>query len=554
MQEARQAFHYAASADTSTLQPDAASIDRFLTAYVPTLIAETVAMRDSTLLNDNARDALDMFKEGMFRDGVRDRLLPKYIKSDETVVREVYERMKTQLELAVIRVPTLVEIDSVQADLQRGVPFDEVARHRSRDSSNAAYGGTMGWLDAARFPPDQQKVLWSLPVGGVSSVISDPTFHSIYKVLDRRDGPPLKSLAEEHDTIVRTLSISQAARAAAQIHDDLMAAYHYHVDMDAAEWMRGFLQKETAAVRRTYDPKIDKSYVRLDQPGEKPLWSEAPLKGADAARPVAFVDGDTLHALEVIDQLVFEPSLVWPPFDHVSDVGDLCDDAFYERIQIREGQRLGIDKEPEFVRKLTNQRGLLAWRAYRRVVLLPKIRPSEDTLRAIYAREVEHFNLPERRRWVAVGTPTVDLAQQAASLLRTGMAPSNVGPRIATPEVRVAITPDTGMGLSIYGQNPGLDSTVFGLKQDQVSEPVPDRGGYAVIRVDEILPARTEPFEEVRKGLENRITAPLEKKAIAEIAAQAAPSTKVWIDRDALSKMDFKLSVFQQRGKPRQSE
>lgn len=553
MQEVKQAFNFAARADTSTLRPDAASVQRFVDSYVPTLLAQAYAMRDTTLLQPSDLNAFDMYKETLYRDFLRDRLISKYIQADEQTVRQVYENMKTQLQLAVIRVPTLVEVDTVRADLARGIPFEEVVRRRSRDSSTARSGGMMGWLDAIRFSPEQQALLWPLPVGAVSKTVNDPSFYSIYKVLARRDGPPLKDFATERQTIALAISKSQLGPAGAAIHDDLMAYYHYRVDPDAAEWLRAFLQKETATARRTVDPTYDKTSLRIGEATEKPFWSEAPLKGDDARRPVAFIDGDTLHALEVIDQLVFEPTIVWPLFDHVGDVDQLCDEAFYERIQIREAIRLGVKGDPEFIRKVTNRRGFLSWRAYRRQNLLPEIRPTDEELQALYARSIERFRIPERRRYVAVGGPTIELARQAGDFLREGMAPTSVGAKLkeGAPTLLIEVTPDTGMGLARRGNMPNLDDTIFSLPKGKVSEPLPDRGGYSVVRVDEILPARTQPFDEVRTTLENEVIASREMAAVTEIARKAASMFPVTIDRDALSNMDFTLSVFEERGKVR---
>ncbi len=550
--EFRQAYHAAAAADTSTLGPDSVSVHRFLeSTYLPNLLAQAWAEQDSMLLKPGDRNSLGMYSESLYRDFLRSQILPKYIRTDEKVLRQVYENMKTQLQLAVIRVPTLVEVDTVRADLARGTPFEEVARYRSRDASTASLGGALGWVDATKFTPDQQQILWSLPVGSVSPTVSDPSVHSIYKILGRRDGPPLKDFDEERPEIIRAISTNQLSRVAGEMHDDLMAKYHYRVDPDSAEWIRAFLEKATAGARRTYDPNIDKTSVRLDQPTEKPFWSEAPLKGADARKAISYIDGDTLHAIEVIDQLVFEPTLVWPRFESVNDVNDLCDEAFWERVQNREALHLGVEKDPDFIRKVTNRRAVVAWRAYRRESLLPRITPSDAEIQARYDQTIARFRLPERRRYVAVGTPTIELARQAADLLRTGMAPSTAGRQLkeGMPTLTIAVTPDTGMGLSRRGDMPQLDPTIFGLARGAVSDPVPDRGGFAVIRVDGILPARTQSLEEVHDALEREIVAEREAAAIQEIAAKVRGSIKVAVDPRVYTNMNFRLSLFDQRGK-----
>jgi len=195
---------------------------------------------------------------------------------DDASLRAVYDRMATELKLSVIRTATLVEMDSVRAHLAAGKSFADVARKWSREVNTAHVGGTLGWVGANRIPVEQQEVLWGLPVGSVSPPFAEPNFHAVYRIDDRRPGPPRGTFEEERAGILRGVAITQAPQAARSMHDDLMAQYHFHVDPDSAEWLREFLQRETRTARRTYDPNLDKSYVRFDQPREGPFWKEAP--------------------------------------------------------------------------------------------------------------------------------------------------------------------------------------------------------------------------------------------------------------------------------------
>jgi hypothetical protein len=191
----------------------------------------------------------------------------------------------------------------------------------------------------------------------------------------------------------------ELGRVGQEIHDDLMAAYNFRVDREAAEWLRAFLKEETKDVRRTYDPAKDKPYVDFGEEKEEPVWTEAPLKGEEAARPIAFTKGDTLRALEVIDEMVFQPSLIWPVFDSVTDVEDLCDSALYYRVQLREAKRLGIDKRPEIKRQILDKERWMYMHAYRRVKIMSETEPTEEELHAAYDGRIEEFSLPERRRF-----------------------------------------------------------------------------------------------------------------------------------------------------------
>jgi hypothetical protein len=542
-------FHSAAEADTSTLRPDLPSLHRFLDSYLGLVILQAWAMRDSTLLRPGDLQSIEMNTEMQLGEGLRERLLPNYLTMDDATLRAVYDRLDTELKLSVIKTATLVEMDAVRSALAGGLSFADAAVKYSRDVNTAQVGGALGWIQATRLPVEQQEVLWSIPAGGLSPVLAEPYYHSLFLVEERRQAPARGTFEVERPAILRGVALTQLPKAARDMHDDLMAQYHFQVNPDSVEWMRDFLQRETRTARRTYDPKRDKTYVRFDEPREGPFWKEAPLKGAQAHRAIATIDGDTLSALEVIDQLVFQPTLVWPTFESASDVVRLCDDAFYERIILREAARLGLDKDPTVQQKVQNHTRWVSWRAFRRAKILPAIRPTDAEIQALYDKRIESYRVPERRRFVAISIPTIALAQEAANLLRAGDAPSTVAGALHRQDLLIAVTPDTGLGLVTYGQTPRFDATIFGMAKGEVSAPLPDESNFAVIRIDDVLEARTKSLEEVRGELERELIAPREKKEIAKLVASVRSQVPVKIDRAAIDRMDFDTTVFERRDK-----
>jgi len=552
LQEFSNHFHKAAR-DAPSMIPDRASVQGVLDSRVETLLAQTSTMRDSTVLTRTDAMMASRSIEGIVHRMFLEKAITKYLKADEEVIRAVFDRMSTQLKLAAIKVPTLVELDSVLAALSRGEPFDQVARRLSRDQRSSYRGGEIGWVDATGFSVEQQEILWSLPDGEVSPRFAERQFHAVYRVLDRREGPPLGSIDEERAGILQAIQRNELGRAGQELHDDLMTAYNYRVDMEAAEWMRKFLERETAGVRRTYDPEKDKSFVTLGgEPKDPRLWTEAPLKGEEAARPVAYIDGDTLSALEVIDELVFLPSLTWARFESVTDVTNLCDSAFYYRVKLMEAKRIGLESDPDVLRVIHTQQMYMFWRAYYREKILPEITPDPEEVRAVYEERIEDFYLPERRRFVLVNTPTREQAMQVQDLFRKGLVPSSIVRELGTPDSDFQVTPDTTTGWVTYGQIPVLDPILFRLAEGEVGDPFLDRGRFSVLRLEKKSPAHTQSFESIEADLSRQIRTAREKMVVSEMAAAARKDTEVWIDQNAIGRMDIKVALIeQQRSKRR---
>ncbi|MFB3906866.1 MAG: peptidyl-prolyl cis-trans isomerase [Candidatus Eisenbacteria bacterium] len=540
-------FHYEAKADTSTLQPDSASVERFLRGYLRTIRLHAAILPDTSVFSGGDRYSIEMNRDMLLQSTLREELLLDYMPTDDATLREIHERLGRELHLAVIKVPTLVDIDSVQTALANGAQFGAVARRFSKDLRTAGMGGDLGWVPATKLPLSHQRALWNLPSGAVSPVLPEPNFHVLYKILGERPVETVPAFEESRDTILRSLAMLELGRVGREMHDDLMARYGFGWDDEAAEWLRAFLERETASARRTYDPKLDKSEVRLGDPHEGPFWSEAPLQGEEAARPVAWIDGDTLTALGVIDQLVFKPTLVWPLFQDRQNVIDLCDEAMYYRVQVREAFHRGIDKRPEVVRQLLNFRRWVQWRAYRRERILPKITPTEEELLSLWARTPSLHSLPERRRYVMINLPTTDLAAKAAAALREGRGPVEIAQELRGPGLTISVTPDSGYGLVPRRQSV-YDPVVFSLKAGEVSEPVADRGGFTVARVDEISPAHARTFEDARGELLRSILEERERREVDSILASQA-TAEVWVDRQAIHSMPFDSKVFLARGR-----
>jgi parvulin-like peptidyl-prolyl isomerase len=509
-------------------------------------------MQDTSFITDADRSSFAETQWGILQEALKNRSLARYIQADDASIKAVYDRMGTQLKVATIRVPTLVELDSVQAALARGVRFADAARKYSKEPATAARGGELGWIVASKFPIPVQEQLWAAETGAVVGPIADRQFHTLFKILDRRPGPPLRSFEQEKPDIVRFVHIQETGKAGAQFHDDLMARYHYRVDPEAAEWIRAFLRKETASARRQYDPKVDKPYAQIGEQKDGPFWTEAPLKGDDALRPIAFIDGDTLPAIEVIDELIFRPTLIWPRFESVDDILELCDSALYPRVMVREAKRVGLDREPDVLEQYWDRRRRFLWRIWRNVYLVPQITPSETELRSLYEAQPERWNVPERRRFVLVSASTRAIADEVAAMLREGEVPSNIVRALEGPSVNFEVTPDTTDGWYTRGRlQPPLETALFNLPEGTVSDVMSERGRYTVMRVEKVSPAQVLSFGNAATGLRSRIIAEREKKATADLISQAARKFPVTIHRDVIERIDIDLAPFTARGSQR---
>lgn len=122
-----------------------------------------------------------------------------------------------QVRLRRIAVETEEEAKAVQAELQAGRDFAEVAQARSLDPESRARGGDVGFYPRGIIAPEVEQVAFSLPVGGASEPLKTPLGYEIIQVAERALNRPV---APEYQRLIRERRFTEwlkQERAAATI-------------------------------------------------------------------------------------------------------------------------------------------------------------------------------------------------------------------------------------------------------------------------------------------------------------------------------------------------
>jgi len=141
---------------------------------------------------------------------------------------------------------------------------------------------------------------------------------------------------------------------------------------------------------------------------------------------------------------------------------------------------------------------------------------SDEELRRVYESEQARFGQPERRRVRHILLPVpadADEAKAQAVLQEIQGVRARILGGEPFGEVAKAVSKDPGsasqggaLGEIEQGiMDPAFDQAAFALAAGELSEPVRTRFGYHLIEVEEILPARVKPFEEVQESLRGEL-------------------------------------------------
>lgn len=147
---------------------------------------------------------------------------------EQRLVNEAYKRLATSRRVSHIMLPTgstydeneanRMRLDSIRTAIVNGsADFGEMAVRYSSDRSARVNNGSMGYINANRFPYPFEKAAWETPVGEISPVIDDAPFgFHIIRVEDERPNPG-KVQARHILKLTAELSEEESAVKKAQI-------------------------------------------------------------------------------------------------------------------------------------------------------------------------------------------------------------------------------------------------------------------------------------------------------------------------------------------------
>ena len=111
----------------------------------------------------------------------------------------------------------------------------------------------------------------------------------------------------------------------------------------------------------------------------------------------------------------------------------------------------------------------------------------------------ESLSQPERRTFVQISAPDRAAAERVAQQLRAGQTPDAVARTIGREPVRYENQPRTAV------TDAAAAGVAFGLQPGAVSQPFQGGLGWAVVKLDAIVPAQVPSLEESRAQLEQQI-------------------------------------------------
>ncbi|OPB29328.1 peptidyl-prolyl cis-trans isomerase D [Bartonella sp. WD12.1] len=126
---------------------------------------------------------------------------------------------------------------------------------------------------------------------------------------------------------------------------------------------------------------------------------------------------------------------------------------------------------------------------------------SKDEAKAYYTQNISRFTTPEKRIIEELRFPTREAADEAAKKIADGLSFDDL------VKAEKKTLNDIKKGPLVKSERPNhLESEIFELKKGQVSTVIDDLQGPVIIRVIDITPSSSIPFETVEKNIRQTLT------------------------------------------------
>jgi peptidyl-prolyl cis-trans isomerase C len=183
-------------------------------------------------------------------------------------------------------------------------------------------------------------------------------------------------------------------------------------------------------------------------------------------------------------------------------------------------------KDPVIAKKVKAFEDDLVIARFLEVEIGSRIEVSEDELKRHYQENRKRFFAPPKVKASHILLRTEDEAEEVLVKLRGGEEFERLA-KAYSIDLPMALEGGS-MGIIEKGRTlPALESAVFALKKNEISDVVKTEFGYHIIRVDEIISGGVKSYEEVKDGIKAALMQEKESKALTELAAKLEAGASV---------------------------
>src|SRR5512143_2242433 len=222
-------------------------------------------------------------------------------------------------------------------------------------------------------------------------------------------------------------------------------------------------------------------------------------------------------------------------------VGEAGKEKFLEEIikkeiLYQEALKKGLDKSPEFNRKLEELKKLTLASALLEKKIMSKNKVSEQEVKDYYSKHKEDFTTTSQIRASHILVKTEAEANKVLARLKKG----EKFKEIAKKESLDTASAKNGGDIGFFARGqlvPEFEKAAAGLKVGELSGPVKTPYGYHIIKVTDRKTGPVVEFDRVKDVISQRLSGEKQKEAFDNYINELRKNYKVEINKDVLAKI-----------------
>ncbi len=365
-----------------------------------------------------------------------------------------------------------LKIKSILEQIKNGVDFDEMAKKYSDDKSTSGVGGDLGFFPRRRTVKPFDETVFNLDIGEVSEIVQTNFGFHIIQLLEKKKYPTFE---EEKDNLRNVYN-----------------AIYFKADL--INYI-GKLKKELGFIQNVSG--IEYVFSKIDSLEIKSDFWDGSLRNDLKDLNIFFVQDKPYVFDSVIVRAVSNPQLHNKIFTRET-MNDLIDKyaedlLFYEKSEL-------LDKTDEPFAKLMGdyKNGILIFKLHEEEIW-NKVKFDDEQLKELYETTKENYWTSDMIRFSEIFVRQDSLIKLCDELIKQG---------VSFDSLAVKYTQRKG-----YKERAGawdlmtIAKSEIAKKADSlvisgtISEPFKIWDGWAIIRLDERVPARIKTFEEAKPEL-----------------------------------------------------
>jgi PPIC-type PPIASE domain len=455
------------------------------------------------------KDALNTYSKR----ALQELLLEGYVKditADEDDVEQRYKSMVREFKLKSIRLKKEADARQIEAQLKAGRDFDEVLQKAVEWGIGEADSQGQ-YVKSKDLTLPVAQLVAQMKVGSTSPVLAiGKKGFVVFKLEDIRY--PVDEDLEARQ-IARRQSLNQKrVEAARQYYNDLKIRY---VKLDETLFDRLDYESEKPGFEKLASDKSVLARIK----GEKPIT---------VAELTAAIKAKFYHGVE----LAAENKRI------NSQKMDILENMLQNRLLLKEALKQGIDKTDAYRQRVKEQENSLIFNVFIQKVVEPDIKLNLKDLKTYHAQNAEKYTSPQLMRIKSLVFEKRSDAVAAIDKLKNGTDFSWLG-----SNAEGQVDPNAQGILNFDGQLVTQNSlpekvqkAVSGANAGDFRLYESPQGQFYVLYIYQIVPARLQPFEEVRQEIAKKVFDEKLKKSVELWAAKLREYYPVKIYRTDLEK------------------